>query len=288
MSLPMGEGLLAGVHRGTLRLGGKAPLLVALLVEKWLGFCYVFVAAIIPAVIGIGVVEAVGFAAGELGTPDVLLGAGWYAGLTLGLLTVQAVVGLLVVTALRGVHWISTAVRRTWTSYTPPFSDQGSSLLVRADWPPTEWPRLESKRLATAFSAAGLVLGTVVTMLLLSIAQYRPTLLGRGVSTRFVTAVGAPGEGALPVVDFAWLVDLVRTAATPTELLAIAVLLGVPGLVFAFGARNLLLLAEVHAWHRLAGASDRLPYRLGWGVLAIVLVVYSALTVAGLYGLVGA
>lgn len=287
MSLPMGEGLLADVHRGTLRVGGKAPLLVALLVEKWLGFCYVFVAAIIPAVIGIGVVEVVGFAAGELGSADVLLGAGWYAGLTLGLLTVQAVLGLLVVTALRGVHWVSTAVRRTWTSYTPPFTDQGSSLLVRPDWPPTEWPRVEAKRLAMAFSAAGLVVGTMVTMLLLSIAQYRPTLVGEGVSTRLLTTIGTPGSGTMPVVDLVWVAELGTTAATPTAFAAVAALLAIPGLVFAFGARNLLLLAEVHAWHRLAGASDRLPYRLGWGALAIVLGVYSTLTFAGLYGLAG-
>lgn len=289
MSQLSGEGLLVDVGRGTLRVGGKVPRLAAFLAEKWLGFCYVFVAAILPAVIGIGIVEAVEATIGLGGPggpmPGWLLGAGWYAGVTLGLLSAQAVIGLVTVTVVRDVSWLVELARRTWASYTPPFTEQGRGMLDRPDWPPTEWPHLEAKRLATAFSAAGLMVGTVVTMLLLSVARFEPELLGDGVSTRLVGALGAPAAPDLPIVDLAWVLDLAAVDGTGSGLLAVALLLGAPGLVFAFAARNLLLVAEVHAWHRLAGASDRLPYGLGWVVLGLVFAVYSALTTAGLYGL---
>ena len=289
MSQSTGEGLLAGVGRGTLRLGGRLPRLAALLAEKWLGFCYVFVAAILPALLGIGLVEGVGAALdlAALGGPAAgLRDAGWYAGVTLGLLTAQAVVALLAVTALRVLGWLAAFARRTWASYTPPFAEQGVGLLDRPDWPPTEWPRQEATRLATLHAAAGLVFGTVVTMLLLSVARYRPALLGPAVSARLGGALGDPAGRALPVVDLAWVLDVVVADASPAGLVALAVLLGLPAVVFAFAARNLLLLAELTAWDRLATASDRLPYRLGWVAFVLVFAVYSGLTAAGLYGLV--
>lgn len=240
--------IILDIRDGKKWTSDKIPQGIALVIEKWLGFWYAFLAALAVGWLGLALVEAARWASDILIPIDT---ASWLVtrigtfGFLLLLLSGIGLFAVVVVSVVRGLLWLRGMLKKYWTEHTPRHTNSDAESET-PQWPPSEDEMDTARAKLRKFALRGSLLFMAITSTFLWLELNYPNQLHAIVSDPALSSAGDAVNAAIWVINIEGLFGAVAPGVSQAWVVYSIFVFVLPGIFIAIAVRNLLFTSEAY------------------------------------------
>lgn len=281
----------ADIRDGISWISDKGPKVTALLIERWLGFCYAFTVVLIVGMVGYPSIELARWMSNQPLLADsvpwfilFILTIGFFVSLLWGIMFSA----LVIVSGVRVLFWVRRKWKNYWRKNTPPYTESETGFNTRK-WPPSDDELGIARKKSWEYFKKGAFWFPVLTTTLLLVELRFSEQLYTVIEQQNLTSAGEFLNATVWLIDVGGLFKMPGFPLSPVQVVTILMIFGLPGVFMALSIRNLLFVTEAGVRDSIEKASSGSSF--GWRWLLLLIQVFGfciyglGILFAHLYGL---